>query len=58
MVVMSLLEYYRPNHSNTFSMGKCQEVSLSLSLEIHLTNLIYLNNTTKKLEQLLHLTRN
>jgi hypothetical protein len=33
--VVSLLEYYTPNHSNTFSMGKCQEVSLSLSLEIH-----------------------
>ena len=26
MVMMSLLEYYSFNHSNTFSIGKCQEV--------------------------------
>ena len=26
MVMMSLLEYYSFNHSNTFSMGKGQEV--------------------------------
>ena len=36
---MSHPEYNRHNHSNTFTMGNCQEVSLSLSLQLHLTNM-------------------
>ena len=40
---MSHPEYYRHNHSNTFTMGNCQEVSSSLSLELHLNNVFSKN---------------
>ena len=45
--MMSHPEYYRHNHSNTFTMGNCQEVSLSLSLELHLTNVFHLSVVAK-----------